>query len=281
MFEKRLARIAPRLFISDGTIDGKVTVDSVDLFRVKQSIILTASTLPNLELEVKRVISDTELFVGPKTGNIDSRSDISKYTVALGASIQANEQLRPKVPEQEITRHTYEEEPVVARRVVMVNKLGEIFDEGNPLPIAFDGTVSVGNVTIQDDDGHELEINTDGSINVNVINTCNPDGLKFIYGESLNVASGIETTIATINSSVIDTRVLKIDVSGENIALFKAKVNGAVIFSKRTSFTNFNEVFSFEDYTGGLLLKVGDSLQVTVIHTRPTLGNFEATISVK
>lgn len=134
MFEKRWKAVPPQSFISDGTVDGKITVSNSKLFKVKQHVIVKANTLDNLELEVKRVVDVNTIYVGPRTGNIDTRSDLSAYTTLLSASIFANEQQRSKVPEQEIERHTYEEEPVVARRVIAVDELGNPYNASNPLP---------------------------------------------------------------------------------------------------------------------------------------------------
>jgi hypothetical protein len=135
MLEKRLSAVAPQSFTSNGTTDGIVTVADTRPFRVKQEVILTANTLPNLDsIEVKRVISSTQLAVGPQKGNIDARADVSAYTVALGGAIRANEQKRPSVPVEEINRAVYEEEPIVAQRVIPVDELGKLRDKDNPAP---------------------------------------------------------------------------------------------------------------------------------------------------
>lgn len=123
-FEKRLPAVSPQLFMSNGTVDGVITVTNAALFKVKQEVVLTANSLPNLELQVKRVVSPNLVHVGPKAGNIDTRTDISSYTVALSSAIYANEQKRPSVPEQEVERLTYEEEPAVARRVIQIDRFG-------------------------------------------------------------------------------------------------------------------------------------------------------------
>lgn len=92
----------------------------------------------------------TTMYVGPKEGNIDTRSDISAYTTALNAAVFANEQLRSKVPEQEIERLTYEEEPTVARRVVNVDPFGNKYDVDNPFPVQLsDGSIDIGTVNAE------------------------------------------------------------------------------------------------------------------------------------
>lgn len=279
--EKRLYAIPAQLFTANGTTDGLITLASgACRFKVKQEVFLSANTLPNLDcIEVKRVISDTQLYVGPKGGNIDARIDISAYTTALTARISANEQKRPSIPNEEIVRAVYEEEPTVATRVVMVDKCGDKYGPDNPLPIAFDGTIQVGNVTIQDDDGDELAVNNDGSINVNIVNSAVDEGLVILHNEIFSVAASVETTVLTYSVITPTSRVFKIDVSGDNVALFRVKVNGSTIHDKRTYWGNgFNESFAFEQFDNGLKLLLGDVLTVTVIHNRPMLGSFEATV---
>jgi hypothetical protein len=134
MFEKRWHSIAPQAFTSDGTSSGQLTVVDASLFKVKQIVSLSAAGQPNLILEVKSVDNATTMRVGPVGGSIKSYTNIALYTTIAGAFIFASEQERSSVPEQAIERLTYEEEPVVARRVVLVDKLGDKFDETNRLP---------------------------------------------------------------------------------------------------------------------------------------------------
>jgi hypothetical protein len=184
--EKRLEAVPAQLFTANGTIDGLITVADATEYKVKQEVYLSASSLPDLDkIEIKSVISATQMYVGPKGGNIDARIDISVYTVALGAAITANLQNRPNIPEQHIPRAVYEEEPTVAIRVFPVDELGNDYTASNPFPVSavFDGNVQVGSVRITacDDDpvlgdihssvrisdcANDLKINSDGSINV-------------------------------------------------------------------------------------------------------------------
>lgn len=152
--EKKIYRVAPVPFTSDGTNTGMLTVADSSIFMVGQIVILRSSTQPNLSIKIKRILPDqTTIFLGPEKKHISLRTDISAYTVADGATIEANEQERPTVPEQEIERHTYEEEPTVARRTILVDKWGCRVDESNPLPVSATvttsnaGTPSIFNVT--------------------------------------------------------------------------------------------------------------------------------------
>jgi hypothetical protein len=144
--EKRLKSVPSQAFTANGTNVGQVTVADASLFKVKQKVVITATSLPNLELEVKHVSEDgITFFVGLEKENIEHRFDISAYTTILGAAVFANKQPRPSIPQQEIERLTYEEEPIVARRTVLVDKLGRKIDEDNPLPTTavLNGNVSV------------------------------------------------------------------------------------------------------------------------------------------
>ena len=129
MLEKRWIAVPAQTFTSDGTAQGQLTVSDATLFKVKQVVILVSNTVPGRDdLEVKRIPDKNTILVGPKGGNIDTRTDLSAYLVTDGASIAANEQQRSKVPEQEIERLTYEEEPTVARRSILVDKMGDKID---------------------------------------------------------------------------------------------------------------------------------------------------------
>ena len=143
-YEKRLKAVPLQLFTADGTNLGKVTVPDACAFKVKQQVVINSSVAGPLRLEVKRVESDFVLFVGPISdhqhkSSILDRTDVSIYLVADGSSIFAEEQKRPNIPEQEIERLTYEEEPTVARRVVIVDPCGDKIDKTNPLPVTIDG----------------------------------------------------------------------------------------------------------------------------------------------
>lgn len=281
MFEKRFAAVAPQLLTSDGTAQGQITVVNASLYKVKQTISLQNSVAGPKQFQVQRITNINTIFLGPvgSSNIVYERSDVSAYTVAAGSFIFAIEQPRTTVPEQEIERLTYEEEPTVARRVIMVDAMGDKYGPDNPLPIAFDGTIAVGNVTIQDDQGDELAINTDGSINVNLINSPDDPGLNFAHNEISSVPAGVETTIITLTASVSGIRVSKIDVSGENVSLFRVKVNGSTIDDKRSYWgSGFNESFVFDPVDNGLKLFVGDVLTVTTLHNRPFPCDYEATV---
>lgn len=133
--EKRWARIPPILFAVDGTVDGLVTVTSTSRLRVKQEAVLKATGEPALPVEIKRVLSKTQLIVGPRNSKITEVIDVSAYTTAKASTIEVPEQPRPSIPDKEYERASYEEEPVVAKRVYLIDETGEPWDENNPFPV--------------------------------------------------------------------------------------------------------------------------------------------------
>lgn len=134
-FEKRFPNIEPKAFTSNGTINGKLTILDTSVFKVKQKVILSADTLPNITVEIKSITDENTITVGPIGGSISKYIDISLYTVVLNAAISANEQARPSIPIQEIERYVYEEEPTVAKRVMLVDVFGNHISESNPLDV--------------------------------------------------------------------------------------------------------------------------------------------------
>lgn len=136
--EKKRQKVLPRLLTADGTAHGLVTVTNTRGFFVKQKISIRSNTQPPVTLEIKRFDSLFSFYVGPlpeNKGKISDRSDISAYTVADGATIEAGEQDRPGIKQDEHQRAVYVEEPVVAKRVISVDEDGDYYNEDNPLPV--------------------------------------------------------------------------------------------------------------------------------------------------
>ncbi len=303
MLEKRFPAVAPQALTSDGTSTGVVTVADTSLFKVKQEVILSANTLPNRDdVEVKNVLSPTQLVVGPKTGDITSVSNVSAYTVALSAAIFANAQLRPKISSDHFERAVYEEEPTVAKRVILVDKFGQKYETDNPLPVQLsDGSINIGTVNANLDvqltdkesapgeedydvtrvgDGvNQLKVNTDGSINVILENSVDqPEVVVSEFNQVSSVASSVTTNLLTFSIPVAKRLILtRVEVGGTNIATYELYINNAISGCKRTWFSgSLNETFDFTSSTGGFELSAGDTVQVKVIHFRPDLGDFEA-----
>lgn len=301
MYEKRFAAVSPQLFTVDGSSAGQLTIADTRLFKVKQKVIIKADSLPNIELEVKRIDSINVMYVGSDSGNIDFRTDISAYTVALNAAVFANEQKRTNIPEQEIERLTYEEEPTVARRVTIVDPLGDLVSEKNPLPVAavFDGDVKVGDIriTANDDDPaigdlhssvrigdgtNEVKVNADGSLNVVIPPSA---GGIFVnqFSEISSVPSGSLTDILTYVVPVSYTGTLcRVEVGGNNVATYEIYKNTELKARIRTWFgTALTHTCEFSSGTSGPELVAGDTIKIKVIHNRPFTGDFEARLQIQ
>lgn len=196
MLEKRFVAVPNQYILADGTSDGIITVPDASLFKVKQEVYIGGNTLPNLnEIEVKRVLSSTQIAIGPKKGNIDSRTDLSAYTLAKNSFIASNEQKRPSVPLEEFSRAMYEEEPTVAQRTILVDKYGNKYDENNPLPV--NAIVEVGDVNVSLD-GYDK--NFPDSINI----TGTEDGTK--TGTKHGVRVDSEGTVSTTKDNSLITK---------------------------------------------------------------------------
>lgn len=134
--EKRLYKVEPQAFTSNGTSFGALTIADSCVFVVGHIVIIKSNTQPSIILKVKRIPNATTILVGEEKSPIYKYEDISAYLAADGATIESVEQNRPSVPEQEIERLTYDEEPVIARRVSLIDKHGDKISESNPLPVS-------------------------------------------------------------------------------------------------------------------------------------------------
>lgn len=132
--EKRLYAVQSQLLTSNGNNVGEFEIADSSILTVGQIIKLASNTQETLTLKVKRIPNRTMVVVGPADKPVGAYSNISAYLVADGAYVFAEEQLRPVVPQQEIERLTYEEEPVIARRSVLVDRYGDKYTQENPIP---------------------------------------------------------------------------------------------------------------------------------------------------
>jgi hypothetical protein len=288
--EQSWSVVAPTLFTANGTTLGVVTVADTAGFKVKSQVIISMPGLPDLTLQCKRVVSTTQLIVGPipitiGQDSLTTRTNISAYTVLGGAFIYAEEQPKRKFKEQDIWQAVYDQEPTVALRTVGVDEYGNYWNESNPLPVAFSSAFpNVVKITSGDGSGYDLNVNPDGSLNVVVENgTGTTDTVRIPYNEVTSVPAGVETTVLTYTCppTLIDAFLQRIMVSGDNVAKWDILLNGSKIATKRTWWTDFNVDFSFTSFDGtGVSLNTGDIITVEVLHNSSTLGTFEATIQV-
>lgn len=139
--ERLLESLGPVAFTANGAANGTVTVASTSGFKVKQSIVISAISLPTLTIEVKRVLSPTKMIVGPvvTTGKFLSRQDLSQYTLATSPTIRAEEQPKARLTPNDIIQAVYEQEPSVAIRTVGVDEFGNKWSVSNPIPVVSAG----------------------------------------------------------------------------------------------------------------------------------------------
>lgn len=105
--------------------------------------------------------------------------------------------------------------------------------------------------------------------------------VKSLFNSISSVTSGSLTTILSYTVPVATTDFLgKVEVSGTNIAQFEVYINTVLDARQRTYFGG--ELNAFFDYAfgteNGYKLNAGDLVEIKVIHSRPTLGDFEARI---
>jgi hypothetical protein len=154
--------------------------------------------------------------------------------------------------------------------------------------IATIGTVDVaidaaGGDTIAISDGTDtMVVNPDGSINANIVlPQYNP---IFAYAAVLAVPANVTTSLISYTMpGGKDGYLQKIHLSGENIARYTVRVNGVVIDVARTYFGN--DLDKDLDYTAGANnlgyeLNAGDVVLVQVLHTRPSLAEFNARLQI-
>lgn len=201
--EKYWTRQGPIAFIQNGTESGLITVNNVACFKVKQRVVISSDTQPDLQLQIKRIPSLTQIIVGPlkddkkrNIKNLNLRTDLSAYTVADNATIRAEEQSKVTIPRDDIWQAVYEFEPTVALRTLLVDKVGEAFDEDNPLWTG----ISDGNNT--------LVVNSDGSINANIVTST--VGTDVFFTDTNGVFSDTtETQVAQYISGSNNTRITR------------------------------------------------------------------------
>jgi hypothetical protein len=304
--EKTWLEVPAIFLLVDGTTEGELAIPSTLPFKVKQRIFIRSNTLAPLELEIKRITSNTLLQVGSIGKGIKNRVDLSQFTLADTASIFSVEQSRPAIPPDDYNRAVYEEEPTVALRTILVDPLGNKFSKTNPVPVQLsDGSISIGTVnaelevqlshkndtpnlgdiadSVRIGDGiNELNVNSDGSLNV-VVQTAGTSSTTIsVFNQVSSVANGVLTDVVTYTVPGIGTFYLnKLDYSGDNIARFQVELNSGIIDIQRTFFAGgLNGVFDFANGSKGLVLTAGDILKLRVFHARPTAGDFSGRIQL-
>jgi hypothetical protein len=203
--ERKWEHIPPRAFALNGEANGSVYLATTKNFKVKQKVAISATGMPTLPLEVKRVISPTQLIVGPVSSKMTDKQDLSGYTLATNPTIRAEEQDRSGIPTEQHERAVYAEEPVMAKRSILVDEFGEYYSKENPLPIDIEMAVENLNVDVKLD---AFSANPDSSLSVGTEDGT-ASGIKHVIkiGSDLNLRVKDESAIVVLNEidSSIDT----------------------------------------------------------------------------
>lgn len=139
--EKKWPTVPPRLLTADGDAEGNIQIASTSGFKVKQIVVLQAPALPPLTVKVQRVTSSTQMIVGPATPpvqgkqNMNTRIDVSAYTVLAGSFIFAAEQDKSTLKPDDIIQAVYRQEPGTTIGVELDDEFGDPYNEGNPIPV--------------------------------------------------------------------------------------------------------------------------------------------------
>lgn len=275
--------VPPSLVTANSTRLGELILADTVGFRVGMLALVQAATLPSIMLEVKGVFSKNNIELGPNDGNFKTRTNVSAYTLALGANLSAPVQPATSTPIPDQENLSFEELPIRARRVFQVDPYGNPYTLTNPIPVELsNGTIDIGDVSIFYGN-NELVVNADGSINVNVVETPIAGQIeRSIFNEVTGVANGIQTQIVFYTVPALKTAVLhRIVSSGDNFARFDVYLNGVLFDTQRTWFGSFNSSFEYTTGTNsGIVLNAADTIAIKVLHTRPFLGVFDARIQV-
>jgi len=123
--------------------------------------------------------------------------------------------------------------------------------------------------------GDKLVVNPNGSINVVVSNSVTDLTLYSQYAEITGVGMGVTSLIASYSITAATT-LQKIEYSGTNIAEYELVIDGATQDKRRTYFgSSLNGEFNFDE---GLKLVNSQSIEIYVVHYRPTVGDFNIRI---
>lgn len=266
--EKMIYRVDPVAFTSDGTSTGKLTIADTSIFMVGQIVILKATGQPNVEYKINRIhpTDHVTMYLGPLKKHISKRVDISAYTTAASATIEANEQNRPSVPEQEIERHTYEEEPTVARRTILVDKWGCRIDENNPLPTT--AVLEVGDL--------EIPVEIDAKDGDNIAISAHPNQIFSEATDTLTTAAFKE--IFTYTSTDADTKIVAITGTVNTPTVFRVLVNGTAVKERMSSPGDRNADFIFHEHRS---LPVGTIITVEAKPFRNICPPYDTFVSLE
>lgn len=125
--EKRWSKVDPIPTTSDGTVEGEITLSSIENLFVKQEVVLKPlGSSSGAAFQIKRIEHPNKVYLGGLKANITDRSDLTAFLA--GSTLQAQEQPRPNIGPDDIVKAVYSEEPITALKTVTVGSAGERVD---------------------------------------------------------------------------------------------------------------------------------------------------------
>jgi hypothetical protein len=116
-------------------LNSQIIVSSTRGLHPKQQVTLSIPGQTPLLVEIKRVLSATNITVGEPNQGIKNQYNQTILVPYDGGTFTAYEQSRNPMGMEPVIRAVYEEEPTIALRTVMVDPLGNMYDADNPIPI--------------------------------------------------------------------------------------------------------------------------------------------------
>lgn len=131
--EKKWLAVPPQLFTSNGGQHGVIKIADASGFKVKQKAVVTAVGLPDLPVQIKRVLGPDTVIVGPfpntqENNGLAARTDLTLYTVAASSYIYAQEQDKVILKPDDIWQAVYRQEPGTTLGVEIDDKYGNPID---------------------------------------------------------------------------------------------------------------------------------------------------------
>lgn len=135
-------------FSADGQTNGRITVLNSSGFYVGQTVSVKSNTQPSQTYKIKRIEGPNYIWLTGSEEKINSTITISvsQYLVIDSATIEAPEQNKPVIKPDEWEQYTHEQEPILAKRVIQVDKWGNFYDKENPFPV--DAQLNAENITV-------------------------------------------------------------------------------------------------------------------------------------
>lgn len=223
MFERKWPQV---ILLGITVANGIVTVSSTKGLHTKMEIILKAIGQPDVLLQIKRIISDTEIIVGKRDTEIAAYENPVLYN---GGTLIADEQDRNKFNPDYVLRAVYEEEPAVALRTYQVDRFGQgidsIRDAQGVNRIAVDANISI--------DSAIVTVDLDG---VYSPTNLKPDSVGII----LNVR---DTTVGIDDQTFRPTGIVNGQVHAQDVAVFNS--DGSPIGAANPLYVTFNNTSDF------------------------------------